>query len=137
MLKCTEIKLEQLSDIDMINFIKSGIRGGISQNSNRYSEANHKYMKNYDPSKQSKYIIPLDANALYSWSQIQELPYGGFRWIAENEIQNLQKDEGYFLEVDLEYPKLHDANQDYPLASINEIPKQLSKLKEININFLQ
>ena len=65
MLKLTEIKLELISDIDKYYFVEEGLRGGYSYISKRFSEANNKCMKNYDPTKESKYIIDLDANNLY------------------------------------------------------------------------
>ena len=49
MLKMTEIKLKLISDIDKYHFVEKGLRGGISYISKRFSEANNKYMKNYDP----------------------------------------------------------------------------------------
>ena len=49
MLKMTGVKLEKISDIDKYLFIEKGLRGGISYIAKRYSEANNKYMKNYDP----------------------------------------------------------------------------------------
>ena len=48
-------------------FIEKGLRGGISYIAKRYSEANNKYLKNYDPTKPSKYISYLDMNNLYEW----------------------------------------------------------------------
>ena len=65
MLKLTGIELEKISDIDMYLFIEKGLRGGISYISKRYSEANNKYMKNYDSTKLSKCIKYLDKNNLY------------------------------------------------------------------------
>ena len=43
-------------------------KGGISDFSNRYSKANNKYMKSYNPNQQSKHIIYLEANNLYRYA---------------------------------------------------------------------
>ena len=51
MLKMTGVKLEKISDIDKYLFIEKGLRGGISYIAKRYSKANNKYIKNYDPKK--------------------------------------------------------------------------------------
>ena len=125
MLKMTNIKLELMTDVDMFQFIEKGMRGGISYIANRYGKANNKYMKSYDEKAPSKYIMYLDANNLYGWAMSQYLPTGGFRWLTEKQINNLnlakyQEDsnKGLILEVDLEYPEgLHDLHNDYPLAA--------------------
>ena len=124
MLKMTDIKLELMTDIDMFQFIEKGMRGGISYIANRYGKANNKYMKEYDEKAHSKYIMYLDANNLYGWAMSQYLPTGGFKWLTEKTINNINLAEykndskkGLILEVDLEYPKeLHDLHNDYPLG---------------------
>ena len=65
MLKMTGVKSEKIIDIDMYLFIGKGLRGGISYSAKRYSKANNKYMKNYEPKKRSKFIKYLDMNNLY------------------------------------------------------------------------
>ena len=36
-------------------------------------------MKNYDPEKESRYIMYLDKNNLYGWEMSQYVPWGGFK----------------------------------------------------------
>ena len=112
-LKKTGVKLELITDYDMILMIEKGIRGGICQATHRYAKANNKYMKNYNKNIESSYIEYLDANNLYGWAMSQKLPTNGFIWVEDlsqfNEDFIKKYDEnsyiGYFLEVDVEYPK--------------------------------
>ena len=49
MLKITGVKLEKIANLHMYVFIEKRLRGGISYIAKRYSEANNKYIKRYDP----------------------------------------------------------------------------------------
>ena len=52
-LKKTGVKLELLTDIDMLLMFEKGIRGGMCQATYRYAKADNKYVKNYDENKES------------------------------------------------------------------------------------
>ena len=64
-LKKTDVKLELLTDYQMLLMFYAGIRGGMCQSTHRYVKANNKYMKNYDKKLESSYLTYLDANNLY------------------------------------------------------------------------
>ena len=133
MLKMTEVNLELITDIDMYQFVEKGLRGGISYIANRYGKANNKYMQNWNPNEESKYLMYLDANNLYGWAMSQYLPTGNFKWLNKQQIKNINwktvprsgllstkaaNKTGYLLEVDLEYPhELHDLHNDYPCGA--------------------
>ena len=91
-LKCTGIRLELLTDPDMLLMFKRGIRGGITQIVHRYATVNKKDMGDrFDPKEKSIYLQYLDANNLYGWAISQLFPTGGFRWISikPNEVREL------------------------------------------------
>ena len=53
-LKTTKVKLELLSDPDMLLMIESGIRGGIATISHRHAKTNNEYMgTEFDPVQKS------------------------------------------------------------------------------------
>ena len=123
-LKMTSIDLELLSDPNMLLMFEKGIRGGISIISNRYGEANNKYMrKGFNKNKPSKYLMYLDANNLYGCGMSMKLPTHGFKWLTGGEMEKIYENRHNLnkipciLEVDIEYPEtLHDLHNDYPLC---------------------
>ena len=103
--KFTEVKLELLSDPDMLLMVEKGIRGGVSMISNRYGKANNKYMGDrFDDREPSKYIMYLDANNLYGWAMSKPLPTHGFKWMELSDLKNWEN-HSCILEVDIEYPR--------------------------------
>ena len=133
LLKHSGVKLELLTDPDILLLFEKGIRGGISMISNRFGKANNTYMgEKYDPRSPSKYLAYLDANNLYGWAMMKPLPVGDFKWMNEKELGHWD-DFTCILEVDLEYPRgLHDLHNDYPLAperlKINNVEKLIPNL---------
>ena len=79
MFKKTEVKLELLKDIHMLLMTEEEIRREMCQSTHRYAKANNKYMKNYDKSIESSYLMYLDANNFYGWAMSQKLPVNGFK----------------------------------------------------------
>ena len=81
-------------------------------------------MSKYNEKIPSGYIMYLDANNLYGWAMSQPLPTGGFRWLTDKEIDNVNlatykedSKKDLILEVDLEYPlELYNLHNDYLLA---------------------
>ena len=76
MLKMTDVKLEQISEIDKYLFIEKGLRGGVSYIAKRHAKANSKYTETYDSKKPSTFITYLDMNNLYVLAMSEYLPYG-------------------------------------------------------------
>ena len=147
-LKETGQELQLLHDYDMLMMFDRGIRGGITHISKRYSEANNKYMKDYNPDKPSKFIQYLDANNLYGWAMSQSLPTDGFKWmnnLTKEEVMDILEKtndsmtnpigkKGYIFEVDLEYPEeIQKQHNDYPLApekmKVGNVEKLISHFK--------
>ena len=76
-------KLELLTDIDFMLMFEKGIRGGISQATQRYASANIKYIPNYNPKAHSIYFMYVDANDLHRWAMSKKLPIDSFEWIND------------------------------------------------------
>ena len=122
-LKKTDVKIELLTNFNLLLMVEEGIRGGICHAIHRYAKANNKYMNNYDEKEKFSFLEYLDANNLYGWAMEQNLPVGNFEWVSDvsridkDFIKNCDEnsDIGYFLKVDIKYPKeLHDLHGDLP-----------------------
>ena len=48
MFKKTKVKLELLTDIDMLLMVEKGLRGRICQAIHRHAKVNNKHMENYN-----------------------------------------------------------------------------------------
>lgn len=135
--KITGIRLELLSQIDMVLFFEAGVRGGLTSANLRYFEANNRYMNSFDQNKPISYLMYLDANNLYGWASNQALPTGGFAWMSEEEMHECEEQlwlgkrlpyenddvQSCVLEVDLDYPEsLHDNHSDLPFCPTHRIP---------------
>ena len=98
----------------MLLMIEEAVRGGITQVITKFSEANNKYMQNYDKNKDSSFLQYLDLNSLYAWAMCQKPPMKNFNWckdlsyINQKFIKNYDEDSfenRYILEVEVEYTK--------------------------------
>ena len=138
-LKKTGVKLELLTDYDMILMIEKGIRGGICQATHRYAKANNKYMKNYDKNNKSSYVEYFEANNLYGWPMSQKLPVNGFKWVKQKKLSKFNEDfikkydedtnKGYFPEVEINYPKeLFHLHKELPFLPENKEVEKVDKL---------
>ena len=117
----TKIELELVPDSDMYILFEKCTRGGTSYISNRYSKANNKYLKSYDPKQESKHIIYIDTNNLYGYAMFKFLPTSGFKQIDPKEFDlntyTSNNSKGCVFEVDVEYPKeLHELKYAHLLA---------------------
>ena len=112
LLKTTKVRLELIPDPGMYLFFEKGTRGRISYVSNRYIEANNKYIKPYEPKQESKHITYSGANNLYNYAMSKLLPASGFKWIDLKEFDlnryTSNSSKRCVLEVDLQYPKKYE-----------------------------
>ena len=148
LLKKTGVELELLTDLELHLFNERGMRGGISMVSKRYAKANNLLVDGYNPSKEKKYIMYLDANNLYGWAMSKPLLKSNFKWKrmmpTEEEILNKKENgkTGWILEVDLEYPReLHEEHDSFPLAPEKKVvtkewmsPYQRRLIKDLDLN---
>ncbi|XP_071138806.1 uncharacterized protein [Mytilus edulis] len=162
-LKYTEIKLELLTDVDMLQMFEKGIRGGFSgvlgprhvKAFNKYT-SNHnedyriideheekeclellKEGKNLNKFKKKNYLLYLDANNLYGLAMSQKLPEEDFKWEKDpNYYKKIPKGRGCLIECDLKYTKkCKNKTTKYPLAP-EKMKIKKEKLSDYQLNLL-
>ncbi|KAF4519569.1 hypothetical protein B566_EDAN004776 [Ephemera danica] len=134
-LKYTGVKLDLVQDLEILEMVERGIRGGVAQCTKRHAVARNKYTtKKPQPGCEPNYIAYLDANNLYGWAMCHALPTGKFKLVKldfdEDEfnidrLMAMRKDSprGCIFEVDMEYPgQLHDTHSDFPFLPENKVP---------------
>ena len=141
--KNTKVKLDLLTDINILLMVQKSISGDICHAMHEYPEANNKYMKVFDRNEESSYLKYWIVSNLYRWSMLQKLPVNCFTWF-ENTFQfnvdfikcyNEGSVEEYFFEVYVQYPeKVCDLHNDLPF--IPEIMKIENIEKFVYINNL-
>ena len=114
-LKKTGIRIQLITDPEMMKMLEHGIRGGLSYSSTKYLRTD-----------EVGTCIYIDQKNLYGAAQMCPLPLGSFEWLKPNEIAELytswltwelNSEKGMILEVDLEYPQhLHELHSENPLA---------------------
>ena len=139
-LKHAGIRLELLTDPDILLLFEQGISGGITQVVRKYASANNKYMGDkFNPNEDTTYLQYLDMNNLYGWAMSQPLPTGRFKSVDvnPNEISEsaTRTDKGYILEVDVSYSReLHNPHNDLPFMcermEINGVEKLVPNLRD-------
>ena len=75
----TSVKLDLISDIEMSQFIRKGMRGGVSYIAQRYSNNNNKYVKSYDKNKLARFYC-IRRCKQYAW--MANVTTYSFWWIT-------------------------------------------------------
>ena len=107
-LEKTKVKLDYLTDIDMLLIVEKGIRWGICHCIYRYAKANNKYMK-IAIKITNRHIFNIGSWIIYMVRQ--KLPVNNFVWIKDTSqfnkdfinYYNEESGDGYFLEVNVQY----------------------------------
>ena len=125
MLRVCDVQLEPLFDTKMYKFFSDGVRGGICTTSTRHAKANNDLSpSHFNPQLPVSHILAYDVNAMYASVMVGKLPTRHFRWMSDDELSHfdvdaipLNGDNGYILEVDLQYPmNIHEKTNELPLA---------------------
>lgn len=129
-LKYTKVEIQLIDDMEIYNFIRKHIKGGLCFIATRYARANLPHLPDFDETQPRTELRYLDARGLYSWALRKPLPIGNFEWLDEEELLTFdvekacaEQGKGYILECDVEVPyELRDWLKDYPPLAQKIIP---------------
>ena len=82
----TKVRLDLLTDINMLLLVEKGIRGRICHSIYWYAKVNNEYMKDCNKSKELPYIRYWGVNNLHGWVMSQKLPVNNFDWIKDEDF---------------------------------------------------
>ena len=82
----TKVRLDLLTDINMLLLVEKGIRGRICYSIYWYAKVNNEYMKDFNKSKELPYIRYWGVNNLHGWVMSQKLPVNNFDWIKDEDF---------------------------------------------------
>ena len=108
----------------------------------RFAKANNKYVKDYNKNKESSYLQYWDVNDLYRWAMSQKFRVNNFEWLEDTsqfnadfiKNYNAESDEGYFVEVDVQYPEnLHSLDNDLSFLLGR---MQIEKVKNLQLIYM-
>jgi hypothetical protein len=110
------IRIENMTDFNMLLMVEKGIRGGMCQVSHPFANANFKGMNPFNdstlpcfnPYEPEQHILYLDANNLYGWAMSQPLPLGDYVWEKETETaSNDQQQNLVWFNKDMQLVSAH------------------------------
>ena len=154
LIKWNPVQIRILNNWKIYSAFQSMSRGGLCDiSSTRCAIANNKYMKNYDPSQESSYIMHYDINSMYGHIMRSYcLPYDEFSFLSNEEIRDFNmsdhdknSDYGFILNIDISEIdiKYHDYYNDLPIfpckhktfkKDISDYQKEI--LKQNNKHFI-
>lgn len=128
-LRYTQVELRLLDDPEMWNWIRRGVRGGITNIVTRYAKANLPTLPDYNPCLPKREMIYLDCRSMYGFALKQPLPVGDYVWLTDAEVKSFDIARqpthgiGYIAEVDIEFPtEVHDYLAEFPPLATHSYP---------------
>jgi len=121
-------KIDLLTEQTQYEFVEKGIRGGFTFVNQHHPKVTAFAIDpiSYNPTLPRHEMLYVDANNLYGHALCELLPTSDFKWLSDEECEdicrdlhmlNLTSNEGYLLEVDLTYPStIHDYSRDLPFC---------------------